>query len=411
MGVSERHTTEINADVPSARPGEFTPVAIGPIEIWPPVVLAPMAGVTDIPFRTLCREFAEAGVDADAEAAPDRIPGLFVNQMITARGYVEGHAKTLKLAEFGPDETPRSIQLYGTDPVYLAKAVELLLDQGHVDHIDMNFGCPVPKVTRHGGGGALPYRRPLFQRIVRAAVEAARGRVPVTVKMRMGIDDDHLTFIDAGRIAEAEGAAAVALHARTVEQLYAPEARWEAIGELKEAVTSIPVFGNGDIFEAHDAVRMLRQTDADGVVIGRGCLGRPWLFRQLGEVFDGAPVPAPPRLGDVTASMRRHAELMVDWIGSDHALKAFRKHANWYLTGFPVGGAMRDRMHRVGTLHELDEIIADLDPDLELPVEALRTPRSHKGGPKPVALPHGWLDDPESALALSEEAEALVSGG
>jgi nifR3 family TIM-barrel protein len=401
--------TAVNADVAPTIPGEFAPLTIGDMSVWPPVVLAPMAGVTDSPFRTLCREFSSAG--RDSSASPSAVPGLFVSQMITARGLVEGHAKTLKLAEFAPGESPRSMQLYGTDPVYLAKAVELLVGREHVDHIDLNFGCPVPKVTRHGGGGALPFRRPLFARIVGAVVEAAAGRVPVTVKFRMGIDDEHLTHLDAGRIAEAAGVAAIALHARTVEQLYGGDARWEAIAELKAHVRSIPVLGNGDIWEAHDALRMLRATGADGVVIGRGCLGRPWLFTQLSRLFDGHDIGPLPQLGSVAATMARHAGLVCEWTGGESSLRSFRKHATWYLAGFPVGGAIRDRLHRVSSLGELDKIIADLDPTLELPVDALRIPRSHRGGPKPVTLPPGWLDDPDCDLALSEEAGVMVSGG
>jgi len=367
-----------------------------------------MAGVTDSPFRQLCREFATEGV-ANPTAATT--PGLFVNQMITARALVEGHRKTLKLAEFGPGESPRSIQLYGTDPVYLGKAVQQLVDQGHVDHIDMNFGCPVSKVTRHGGGGALPFRRPLFQRIVAAAVEAAQGRVPVTVKFRMGIDDHHLTHLDAGRIAEQEGAAAVALHARTVEQLYSGEARWEAIAELKAHVSTIPVLGNGDIWEAHDALRMLRSTGADGVVIGRGCLGRPWLFRDLARVFDGGDVGPLPTMAEVAHTMRRQAQLIVEWMGTEDALRGFRKHAIWYLTGMPVGGDFRRRVQEIGSLEDLDHVLDTIDLTAQLPLDAIRIPRSHKGGPKRAALPEGWLDDPDSELALSEEAETLVSGG
>ena len=400
--------TAVNDGVDAAAPGEFSPIDIGPISVWPPVVLAPMAGVTDVPFRQLCREASASGLaDADQRHAP----GLFVNQMITARALVEGHRKTLKLAEFGPDEAPRSIQLYGTDPIYLAKAVEQLVETEHVDHIDMNFGCPVGKVTKHGGGGALPYRRPLFRRIVRAAVEAAQGRVPVTVKFRMGIDDQHLTHLDAGRIAEEEGAAAVALHGRTVEQLYSGQARWEAIAELKQAITTIPVLGNGDIWEPHDALRMLRETGADGVVIGRGCLGRPWLFRDLARVFEGGEVGPVPTMAEAGSAMRRQAQLIVEWMGTERALRGFRKHAIWYLTGMPVGGEFRRQVQEIDSLADLDEVLASIDPSLHLPVDAIRIPRSHKGGPKPVSLPHGWLDDPDSQLALSEEAEALVSGG
>jgi nifR3 family TIM-barrel protein len=400
--------TSVNDGVNPALPGEFSALRVGALEVWPPVVLAPMAGVTDSPFRQLCREFATEGV-ANPTAATT--PGLFVNQMITARALVEGHRKTLKLAEFGPGESPRSIQLYGTDPVYLGKAVQQLVDQGHVDHIDMNFGCPVAKVTRHGGGGALPFRRPLFQRIVAAAVEAAQGRVPVTVKFRMGIDDHHLTHLDAGRIAEQEGAAAVALHARTVEQLYSGEARWEAIAELKAHVSTIPVLGNGDIWEAHDALRMLRSTGADGVVIGRGCLGRPWLFRDLARVFDGGDVGPLPTMAEVAHTMRRQAQLIVEWMGTEDALRGFRKHAIWYLTGMPVGGDFRRRVQEIGSLEDLDHVLDTIDLTAQLPLDAIRIPRSHKGGPKRAALPEGWLDNPDSELALSEEAETLVSGG
>ncbi len=410
--------TDLNDGVPSAGPGEFAPLNVGALSVWPPVVLAPMAGVTDAPFRQVCREFAGGNLDQSvSERDPvecsdsNTVPGLFVNQMITARAYVEGHRKTHKLAEFGPSETPRSIQLYGTDPKYITRAVEQLVDEEAIDHIDMNFGCPVAKVTRHGGGGALPYRRPLFGRIVGAAVAAARGRVPVTVKFRLGIDDTHLTYLDAGLIAEDEGAAAVALHARTVEQLYSGDARWHGIARLKEHVTSIPVLGNGDIWEAHDALRMMRQTGADGVVIGRGCLGRPWLFRDLSRVFHGDDVAPVPSMSQVGATMSRQARLLVEWMGTESALRGFRKHAIWYLTGMPVGRDFRRRLQSITSLDDLDGVLDDIDPAVHLPVDALRIPRSHRGGPKKVALPDGWLDTPDSDLAPTEEAEALASGG
>ena len=203
----------VNQHVPPASPGEFAVPRIGPLDVWPPVVLAPMAGVTNAPFRTLCREFGA---------------GLYVSEMVTARGLLDGHIKTTRLAHFGPDESPRSIQLYGTEPESIGRAVDLLVDEGRVDHIDMNFGCPMPKVTRRGGGAAIPLKPRLFEDIVRAAVEFS-GDVPVTVKFRKGTDDDHLTFLEAGRIAEAVGAAAVSLHARTAEQLYSGEADWSAV--------------------------------------------------------------------------------------------------------------------------------------------------------------------------------------
>jgi nifR3 family TIM-barrel protein len=368
---------------------------IGPIQVDPPVVLAPMAGVTDVPFRALCRRFGA---------------GLYVNQMITARGWLEGHAKTLRLAEFGADEYPRSIQLYGTDPHFIGLAVGRLVAENGIDHVDMNFGCPVPKVTRHGGGAVLPLKRELLRAIVAAAVAAA-GDVPVTLKFRKGVSDDLLTFLDAGRIAEEEGCAAVALHARTAEQLYSGAADWSAIAELKSAVTTIPVLGNGDIWEASDAIEMMARTGCDGVVIGRGCLGRPWLFGELAAAFAGRPAPDRPTLGGVGAIMMEHARLLVDWTGTEASLRSFRKHALWYLTGFPVGGATRKRIGSVTSLPELAAIVDTFDADVPFPLEVLRTPRSHTGGPRPVALPDGYLDDLTGVIPPAAAAEALVSGG
>lgn len=354
-----------------------------------------MAGVTDVPFRSLCRRFGA---------------GLYVNQMITARAWLENDPKTHKLAEFGADESPRSIQLYGTVPEEVGETVRRLVAENAVDHIDMNFGCPAPKITRHGGGAALPVRPRLLQRIVRAAVEAAES-VPITIKFRMGVDDDWLTYLETGRIAEAEGCSAIALHARTAEQLYSGSARWEAIGELKAAVSTIPVLGNGDIWEPSDALAMMRATDCDGVVVGRGCLGRPWLFGGLAAAFDGEPAPALPTLGDTIDTMTEHARLLVEWYGSESSLRTFRKHAMWYLVGFPVGGETRRRMVRVSTLSELDDLMSGFDRSIPFPPEVLRTPRSHTGGPKPVALPEGWLEDLDSDRPPGRGADAFSSGG
>jgi len=398
---------------PCAMEGEFAPSKIGVLQLWPPVILAPMAGVTDVPFRSLCKSFMEEGLKSSGGefSVTGSTPGLFVNQMITARAFVEKNEKTLKLAEFGEGETPRSIQLYGTEPESLEAAVRELVELEQVDHIDLNFGCPVPKVTRHGGGGALPYKRPLFKRIISSVVHAAAEEIPITVKFRMGIDDSHLTFLDAGKIAEDEGVSAIALHGRTVEQLYSGEANWNAIAELKQHVRSIPIFGNGDIWEAQDAIQMMHYSQADGVVIGRGCLGRPWLFKQLGEIFSGVNPSPFPSLGEVGEVMYEHAESVVSWNGSENGLRAFRKHASWYLTGFAVGKDIRREIHQIETLDDLAEIISRFDPELSLPQEAYRIPRSHKGGPKKVALPEGWLDEPFVDLTLTEKAEQITSGG
>jgi nifR3 family TIM-barrel protein len=367
---------------------------IGRMIVDPPVVLAPMAGVTNAPFRRLCREFGA---------------GLYVSEMIGARGLVEGHEKTMALASFPPDESPRSVQLYGTDPKSLGAAIRILVEDRGTDHIDMNFGCPMGKITRHGGGAALPWKKDLFRSIVRAAVSNA-GDVPITVKFRKGIDDDHLTYVETGLAAEEEGAAAVALHARTARQLYSGEADWEAIRILKQAVTSIPVLGNGDVWTADDALEMLRETDCDGVVVGRGCLGRPWLFRDLAEVFSGRVPSPPPNLGEVAAVMVSHAEFLVDHFGDKVGVALFRKHPSWYLKGFPVGPRLRESFARVSAVGEIAELAARLDPDIPFPPEASRMVRGHSHGPRPVKLPHGFLESRSGDL-LAGEAEQVVSGG
>lgn len=371
------------------------PLRIGPHEIWPPVVLAPMAGVTNAPFRDLCR----------AQGA-----GLYVSEMIASRGLVEGHDKTYRLARFGPGETPRSIQLYGTDPTVMGEAVRRLVDELGAEHVDLNFGCPVRKVTRHGGGSALPWRRRLFQAVVGSAVRGA-GDVPVTVKLRMGIDDDHLTYLDAGPIAAAEGAAAVALHARTAEQAYSGRARWDAIARLKEAVTDVPVLGNGDIWLAADALRMVEETGCDGVVVGRGCLGRPWLFADLAAAFAGEPCDTAPKVGAVTAAMADHARRLVEWHGETVGIRDLRKHVGWYLQGYPVGPAARRRLVEADTLEQFEARLAELDPDVELPAEAVGLPRGHQHGPRPVTVPHGFWDDRDDPRPLGAAADTLTSGG
>jgi len=367
---------------------------IGPLTVDPPVVLAPMAGITNAPFRRLCREYGA---------------GLYVSEMIGARGLVEGDEKTRQLARFDPGESPRSIQLYGTDPASLGEAVSYLVDVEQVDHIDMNFGCPMGKVTRHGGGAALPWKRDLFRSIVRAAVSNA-GKVPITVKFRKGIDDDHLTYLETGLIAEEEGAAAVALHARTARQLYSGEADWGAIARLKETVRSIPVLGNGDIWTADDALEMMARTACDGVVVGRGCLGRPWLFRDLADALSGRTFQDPPPSGEVADIMIRHAELLVDRFGERVGISLFRKHPSWYLKGFPAGPRLRDSLARVEAVDQLREILAGWGRNIPFPNQANQMVRGHSHGPRPVRLPHGFLDHRDGDR-LGREAEDVISGG
>ncbi|HEX2297224.1 MAG TPA: tRNA dihydrouridine synthase DusB [Pseudonocardiaceae bacterium] len=379
-------------------PAVLAPLRIGPHRVDPPVVLAPMAGITNVAFRRLCREFMASQHGA----------GLFVCEMITSRALVERHPGTLRMVSFDAGEHPRSMQLYGVDPATVRKAVELVRDEDLADHIDLNFGCPVPKVTRRGGGAALPYKRALFGEIVRGAAQAAE-HLPVTVKFRVGIDDEHCTFLDAGRIAEQAGVAAVALHARTAAQRYSGHADWDAVATLKQHVTSIPVLGNGDIFTAADALRMIQQTGCDGVVVGRGCLGRPWLFADLAAAFRGTTAPPPPALGQVAATLRRHATLLAEHLGTDKGLRDLRKHISWYLHGFPVGGDLRRGMGMVSSFAELDEYLARLDADVPFPAGA-DGPRGRQGSPARVVLPEGWLDDPMD-LAVPAGAELADSGG
>ncbi len=366
-----------------------------------------MAGITNISFRLLCREFGSPAA-------------LYVCEMITTRALVERDRHTMHMISFDPRERPRSMQLYGVDPQTMAQAVRMIVDEDLADHIDMNFGCPVPKVTRRGGGAALPYKRRLFAAIVRAAVtEAAPAGIPVTVKFRVGIDEAHHTYLDAGRIAESEGACAVTLHARTAAQRYSGEADWSAIARLKEAVSTIPVFGNGDIFAATDALKMVEQTGCDGVVVGRGCLGRPWLFRELAAVFAGEPIPDGPTLGEVADVLRRHGELLVEHYrhfpdaaaaadAEFRGVRDLRKHMSWYLRGFPVGSQQRQRFGLVSSLAELDDLLAALDHSAPFPAKA-EGPRGRQGSPSKVALPQGWLADPEDGAV--PESEDMHSGG
>ena len=385
-----------NRDLPPPVPGEFAVLRVGPIAVWPPVVLAPMAGVTNPPFRALCRRYGA---------------GLYVSEMITARALVEGNRKTLLLASFGDEEETRSLQLYGVDPRYVGEAVRLLVGEARVDHLDLNFGCPVRKVTSRGGGAAIPLKPRLLRAIVRAAVEAA-GTVPVTIKFRIGIDERYQTYLEAGRVAQEEGCAAVALHARTAAQLYDGEARWDAIARLKQAVARIPVLGNGDVWEAGDALRMMRTTGCDGVVVGRGCLGRPWLFRDLADVFDGREPGDPPSLGGVVDVMLEHARLLAGWLGDEAAaMKAFRKHSSWYTKCFPGSAPLRQRLMQVLRLAELGEVLAAVDRSLAYPPEAMRVPRGKTGGVQKVSLPEGYLDHLDDDAVPPAEAEAADSGG
>ena len=379
----------------------LSPLRIGGTELPVPVVLAPMAGVTNRAFRRMCREYGA---------------GLYVSEMVTSRALLERNAETLAMCAFGAEESPRSIQLYGVDPDVMGRAVRMVADDDMADHIDLNMGCPVPKVTRKGGGAALPWKLDLFRSIVRAAVRNADGR-PVTVKMRKGIDDEHLTYRDAARIAADEGVEWVALHARTAQQMYSGQADWEAIGNLVQDLYPLPVLGNGDIWTAQDAVDMMQATGCAGVVIGRGCLGRPWLFGQLAHrLGDGSPVPD-PTVAQVCAVLREHAGLLVETFGEHKGCQEIRKHIAWYFKGYAVRQHLRLELAHVSTLAELDdllEMVAERDPEQVPPVEVLSAPRGRTSRLKRVALPEGWLDSREVTAGQEEsvrQAELSVSGG
>lgn len=368
-----------------------------------------MAGITNTAFRRLCREYGA---------------GLYVSEMITSRALVERTPKSLQLITHHESETPRSIQLYGVDPHTVAEAIKFLVDEDRADHIDLNFGCPVPKVTRKGGGAALPWKLGLFREIVEQAVKAA-GALPLTVKMRKGIDADHLTYLEAARAAEGAGVAAIALHGRTANEFYSGVADWSAITKLKDTITTVPILGNGDIWSAADAVRMMHETGCDGVVVGRGCLGRPWLFGDLAAAFraeageitraDAEAALATPPLGFVMDAMRRHTELLVDFFDDEnHACRDIRKHVAWYFKGYGVGGDTRRQLASVESIAQMDEIFATMDRDLPYPGQEAEGPRGRAGSPKRPILPQGWLESRDSAsIDYTELASAELddSGG
>ena len=362
-----------------------------------PVVLAPMAGITNAAFRRLCREQGA---------------GLFVSEMVTARALIERREETFRLIKPGVGETPRSIQLYAVDPDVIGKAADLLGSEDLADHIDLNFGCPVPKVTRRGGGAALPFKRKLFSAIVDAAVKSAsKYGIPVTVKMRVGINSDHQTFLESAKSAADLGVTWVALHARTAAQLYEGRSDWKKITELVEHLsdTDVPVLGNGDIWSGADAVNMMQQTGCAGVVVGRGCLGRPWLFADLVSSINGENQRVNPNLFEVRKIMLRHGQLLVEYFeNEDRAMRDIRKHMAWYLKGFSVPRQIRSSLGMVSSLVEMEQLLSGLE-DQPYPQEVGDGPRGRTSHGRDVKLPAGWLDDPDELATIT--IDDAISGG
>lgn len=370
----------------------LSPVQLGPITIPTPVVLSPMAGVTNWPFRVLCEEFG-----------PD---GLYVAEMVTARALVAKNPKAFRLCRFHSSERVRSLQLYGVDPVIVEQAAHMVVDRQMADHIDLNFGCPVPKVTRRGGGSALPWKLDLFAELVHRVVSVcSTAGIPVTAKIRVGIDADHTTFLEAGHIVQEEGCAAVTLHARTTAEYYGGHSDWSRIRQLVQAL-DIPVFGNGDIWTAEDAAAMVAQTGCAGVAIGRGCQGRPWLFGDIAHAFSGNSERFEPTLGQVGRIMIRHARLLVEFYDGDEqmAVHDMRKHVAWYLKGFPVGGSTRRAFMECESIADVEKQIALLSQEQAYPESVAAKPRGRVRYAKKVHLPYGWLD---SRATSDEERKAL----
>lgn len=370
------------------------PLHLGPLSIDMPMLLSPMAGVTNWPFRVLCQRFGRGG--------------MYVAEMITSRALIAGNEKAFRLLSFSPEEKIHSLQLYGVNPKAVYLATKIVLDKLRVDHIDLNFGCPVPKITRRGGGSALPWKYDLFAKVIGAVKNACEGMpIAVTVKIRTGIDEDHKTFLEAGKIAQEEGAEGVILHARSCAQYYGGHSDWGLIRELKCSL-SIPVIGNGDIFSGNDAIAMMQETGCDGVAVGRGSQGRPWLFSDIAAAFKGESQVTIPSLGKVVSCLKEHFIMMVDFVEGDEerATRAMRSHFGWYLRGYPIGSEVRSAIMQSKTEAELFSLLDELDPMLEPDEGTVTSSRGRSGFQKKVHLPYGWLD----SHSLSGKEEETLFG-
>ena len=313
---------------------------IGNIELSAPLALAPMAGITDLPFRLICRRLG---------------CGMTVSEMVSAKGLLYKNVKTTEMLRIDDGERPTAIQLFGSVPAELAEAARMVEASG-ADMIDFNMGCPVPKIVNNGEGSALMKNPQLAHDILAAMVKAVK--IPVTVKFRAGWDDAHRNAVEIARAVEAAGVSAVAVHGRTRQQFYEGKADWSIIADVKQAV-KVPVFGNGDIFTVADGLRMLEQTGCDGLMIGRGADGNPWLFTALAAALRGEQLPQPPSLKERLAQAAEHLEMLIAYKNEVVAVKEMRRHISAYLKGMPHAAEFRGRFHKVDTQEQFSELLAE----------------------------------------------------
>ena len=313
---------------------------IGKIELSAPLALAPMAGITDLPFRLICRRLG---------------CGMTVSEMVSAKGLLYKNVKTTEMLRIDDGERPTAIQLFGSVPAELAEAARMVEASG-ADMIDFNMGCPVPKIVNNGEGSALMKNPQLAHDILAAMIKAVK--IPVTVKFRAGCDDNNRNAVEIARAVEAAGVSAVAVHGRTRQQFYEGKADWSIIADVKQAV-KVPVFGNGDIFTVADGLRMLEQTGCDGLMIGRGADGNPWLFTALAAALRGEPLPQPPSLKERLAQASEHLAMLIDYKNEVVAVKEMRRHISAYLKGMPHAAEFRGRFHKVDTQEQFSQLLAE----------------------------------------------------
>ena len=314
---------------------------IGNVLLENSYVLGPMAGVTDLPFRLLCKEQGA---------------GLLCMEMVSAKGIFYNNKNTESLLQIHPKEVPVSLQLFGSDPKIVSEMAKRI-EERPFSILDINMGCPVPKVVRNGEGSALMKNPKLVYELVSATVKAIKK--PVTVKIRKGFDDEHVNAVEIAKVIEEAGAAAVAVHGRTREQYYSGKADWEIIRQVKEAV-SIPVIGNGDVTSGEQAIAMRKQTGCDGVMIARGAQGNPWIFSELLEYEKTGKLPDRPDVEEIKKTMLRHAKLQVEYKGDFTGIREMRKHVAWYTKGLHGAARLRDQINQVESYAELENLLTSL---------------------------------------------------